>query len=73
MLLYKVIFSSWSSYPWYMPSLHSDPPVGGSFTGAVGGDGVVAGVTAVFSLCRFYQVPASFYKALVRSYFITAG
>jgi hypothetical protein len=39
------------AYPQYMPGLPSDPPVGGWFTGAVGGDGTVAGVTMVFGLC----------------------
>jgi hypothetical protein len=43
------------------------------FTGVVGGDGTVVGITVVFSLCRFCLVPAGFYKVLVRSYCIAAG
>jgi hypothetical protein len=56
-----------------MPDFPSDPPVGGCFTGVVGGDDTVAGVTVVFGLCRFCLVPAVFYKVLVRSCFIAAG
>jgi hypothetical protein len=56
-----------------MPDLPSDPPVGGCFTGVVGGDGIVAGVTVVFGLCHFCQVPAGLYKVLVRSYIIAPG
>jgi hypothetical protein len=51
--LYIVILSPRLVYPWYMPLSLSDPPIGGCFAEAVGGDGVVDGVTVVFAFCRF--------------------
>jgi hypothetical protein len=65
-----VILPPWSAYPRYMPDLPSDPPIGGCFTGVVGGHDTVAGVTVVFGLFRFCLVHAGFYKVLVRSCFI---
>jgi hypothetical protein len=56
-----------------MAGLHSDPPVGGCFTGVVCGDDTMASVTVVFGLCHFCLVPVGFNKVLVRSFFIAAG
>jgi hypothetical protein len=71
--LYKVGMSPQPTYPQHMPDTSSDPPVGGCFTGALGGAGTMAGVTVVFRLCHFCLVTAGFYKVSVRSYFTTAG
>jgi hypothetical protein len=56
-----------------MPDTSSDPPVGGFFTRALGGDGTMAGITLVFGLCRFCMVTAGFYKVSARSFFIAVG
>jgi hypothetical protein len=45
-----------------MPDISSDPPIGGCFIGAVGGDSTVGGVTLVFDLCLFVWYMQAFTK-----------
>jgi hypothetical protein len=45
-----------------MPRISSDPPIGGSFMGAVGGGSAMAGVTPGLQPLAPRLVPADLYK-----------